>query len=199
MKRTLLLITIAFISCQTFAQKEYYDAQVFFSDGTSRTGLAESFFGGKHLFFKPSKNAAEEKLETSALTGIIYTIDNEPREYHQLKTYLGWGQKRIGDPVWLRVVEKGIATLYVNKTTLSGVNQMNSAGFLDYYCIRPGEGAAKWISAVSSLNNNQHFRAKAPAYFQDYPELSMKIKSKEYTWKDIVDVVKEYNKWAAAK
>jgi hypothetical protein len=49
------------------------------------------------------------------------------------------------------------------------------------------------------MNNNQHFRAKAPLYFEDYPELAEKIKSKEYTWKDIETVVNEYNKWAGKK
>lgn len=192
-----LFLLVVLLTHSSFAQKKFYEATISFQDGTSKTGLAESFFGGTYIAFKSSNNSAEEKLETSGIKGISYKIDNEIREYHQLKTYLGWGQKRIGGPTWLQVIEKGIVTLYVKKTTLSGVNQLNSAGFLDYYCIRPGEEAAKWISAVSTMNNNAHFKAKAPLYFEDYPELAAKIKSKEHTWKDIVPVVQEYNKWAA--
>jgi hypothetical protein len=81
----------------------------------------------------------------------------------------------------------------------SGSNGLNTAGFLDYYCIRDGEVAAKLICQVSGANNNQTFRAKAPLYFEDYPELAAKIESKEYTWRDLVPVVQEYNKWAANK
>lgn len=101
--------------------------------------------------------------------------------------------------MWLKVVEKGIATLLVNKTSMSDINGMKKANFEDYYCIRDGEPAAKVIATISTLNNNQTFRAKAPMYFADYPELADKIKSKEYTWKDLQVVVKEYNKWAAQK
>ena len=55
------------------------------------------------------------------------------------------------------------------------------------------------IANISTMNNNQTFRAKAPLYFEDYAELAAKIKSKEYTWKDMTTVVKEYNQWAEKK
>ena len=196
--KKVLFISMLFLSVASYGAK-YEDATVVFSDGSSKTGLVESPFGGEFIFFKTSENATVEKLESSRVSGITFTIKGEKYEYHQLKVYLGWGQKRISDPRWLQVVEKGIATLYVEKSTLSGVNQMNSAGFLDYFVIRKGEPAAKMIANVSGANNNQTFRAKAPLYFEDYPELSAKIESKEYTWKDLVPVVQEYNKWAAKK
>jgi hypothetical protein len=46
------------------------------------------------------------------------------------------------------------------------------------------------------MNNNQAFKAKAPLYFSDYPELAEKIKNKEYTWKNLEEVVDIYNEWA---
>jgi hypothetical protein len=197
--KILLLFFIVFSSVTSQAAK-YYEATVVFVDGKSRTGLAESSFGDL-IFFKASENAEVEKLESSSVKSIVFTIKGEKKEYHQHKIYLGWGQKRMSDyRVWLQVVEKGIATLYVNHTTLaSGMNQQNKAGFQDYYCIREGEPAAKLICQVSTMNNNQTFRAKAPLYFEDYPELSERIKSKELTWKELVPVVQEYNQWAAKK
>jgi hypothetical protein len=74
-----------------------------------------------------------------------------------------------------------------------------TAGFLDYFVIREGEPAGKMIANIAGANNNQTFRAKAPLYFSDYPELAEKIKSKEYRWKDLIPVVREYNKWAESK
>jgi hypothetical protein len=130
---------------------------------------------------------------------VTFTIKGETREFQILKVYLGWGQKRISDPMWLKVVEKGVATLYVNQTTMSSMDGLNSAGFQDYYIIRAGEPAAKMIANISTMNNNQTFRAKAPLYFEDYAELAAKIKSKEYTWQDMATVVKEYKQWAAKK
>lgn len=198
MKQTLLCIVLLLTVSVAHADT-YYPATIVFVDGKSKTGLVESTFGD-YILFKTSEKSNAEKIESIGLSKLIFTIKNEKREYHYVKTYLGWGQKRMGGPMWLKVLINGNATLYLNSTTLSTPsNTQNSAGFLDYYCIRKGEPAAKWISAVSTLNNNQHFRAKAPLYFEDYPELAAKIKSKEYTWKDIEVVVQEYNKWADKK
>jgi hypothetical protein len=198
MKKIVFSLTLLLIVNTLFADT-FLPATIVFTDGKSKTGLVESTFGD-YIVFKASEKASEEKIQSANLSRLIFSIKNEKREYHYLKTYLAWGQKRIGPPMWLKVLISGKATLYLNSTTLSTPsNSQNSAGFLDYYCIRPGEEAAKWISAVSTLNNNQHFRAKAPLYFADYPELAAKIKSKEYTYKDIETVVQEYNKWAGKK
>ncbi|MBA4056862.1 MAG: hypothetical protein C0490_19265 [Marivirga sp.] len=198
MKHILLPIFIFLISLTTYAA-DYYDATVVFIDGKSKKGLVESTLSTDYILFKSTKDSKEEKIQSSTVSNVIFNIKNETREFHILKVYLGWGQKRISDPMWLKVVEKGIATLYVNQTTMSSMNGLNSAGFLDYYVIRAGEPAAKMIANISTLNNNQTFRAKAPLYFEDYPELAAKIKSKEYTWEDLTVVVQEYNKWAVKK
>jgi hypothetical protein len=198
MRRLFLFCTVLLFSFTTFADR-FYDATVVFTDGKSKKGLVESTLSTSHIIFKGSKDAKEEKIEASTVSKVIFKIDNEEREFHILKVYLGWGQKKISDPMWLKVVEKGIATLYVNEVVMTSMDRMNTAGFLDYYVIRAGEPAAKMIANVSTMNNNQTFRAKAPLYFADYPELADKIKSKEYTWKDLTLVVQEYNKWAGKK
>lgn len=198
--KKLTLLAILFSSLSAYAAK-YREATVTFTDGKTKTGLVESPFGGETIYFKQSEDAAVENLDATTIHGILFTIDGKQHEYHQLRVYLGWGQKRIStSPMWLKVVEKGIATLYVVSSRLqASIYSTNSAGFEDYYCFREGEDAAKLIAQVSTMNNNQTFRAKAPLYFADYPELASKIKSKEYNWKDLTTVVKEYNKWAADK
>lgn len=198
--RKIALLIIVFSSLSAYGAK-YQEATVSFVDGKSKTGLVESPFGGEYIYFKQSENAAVEKLDAATIHGILFTIDGKQYEYHQLKVYKGWGQKRMSSyPMWLEVVEKGIATLYVVSSRLQGsIYSTTSAGFEEYYCYRKGEEAAKMVSQVSTMNNNQLFRAKAPLYFADYPELAEKIKSKEYNWKDLTTVVKEYNAWAATK
>ena len=198
MKKILLSIIVFFLSLTAYADR-YYDATVVLTNGKSRKGLVESTLSTDYILFKSSKDSKEEKIESSTVSKVIFVIEGEKREFHILKVYLGWGQKRISDPMWLKVVEGGVATLYVNQTTMTSQNGLNSAGFLDYYIIRAGEPAAKMIANVSTMNNNQTFRAKAPLYFEDYPELAAKIKSKEYTWKEMTTVVQEYNKWAEKK
>lgn len=195
MRQILFCCIIFFISRATIADS-FYDATVVFKDGKSKKGLVESTLGTDYILYKSSAGSKEEKIESTTVSKLIFNIKDERREFHLLKVYLGWGQKRISDPMWLKVVESGVATLYVNRTTMSSQDGLNSAGFLDYYIIRAGEPAAKMIANVSSANNNQTFRAKAPLYFEDYPELAEKIKSKEYTWKDLTTTVQEYNQWA---
>jgi hypothetical protein len=198
MKFALTLPVILFLSIASFAST-YYKGTVVFVDGKSKTGLVESTLSD-YVLFKTSENAKEEKIESSQLKSVSIQGKDEVREYYYLKVYLGWGQKRISDPMWLKVVEKGTATLFVNNTSMRGsIHNTTQANFSDYYCIRAGEPAAKMIANIASLNNNQTFRAKAPLYFVDYPELASKIKSKEYTWKDLTIVVKEYNKWITKK
>jgi hypothetical protein len=182
------------------AYGKYYDATIYLVDGKLKTGFVDSPFGGGNIYFKQTIDAEVEEVDETLVKSIVFTIDGERREYHQHKVYLGWGQKRISErPMWLKVVEKGVATLYIHAIRQQGsIYSTNTAGFEDYYCFREGEEAAKLICQIPTLNNNQTFRAKAPLYFADYPELAEKIKSKEYNWKDLTTVVQEYNKWAEA-
>lgn len=194
------LFFLLFLFAATIARAgDYYEATLVFNDGKSKKGLVESPFDEKHIYFKASEKAEAEKIDATTVSKVIFKDSKGTDEFWQTKVLLGWGQKRVSEPMWLHVVEKGKATLMVRSTTMRSFNGLNSAGFQDYYCIRDGEPAAALICQVASMNNNQTFRAKAPEYFKDYPELAEKIKSKEYTWKDLVPVVQEYNKWATKK
>jgi hypothetical protein len=204
--KEIVLFSLLAITQISGAQPEtkYDDAKIIFMDGKTRTGLAETSMGDTFLYFKSSKEAEPEKIDVTKLKTIVYLEDDKKKvevEYDRIKVYLGWKQERISDFGWFQVVERGIATLYVKSTTMQGSisNPNAKAGFLDYFVIRKGEPAAKMIANVSSMNNNQTFKAKAPLYFEDYPELAEKIKTKVYTWKDLVPVIKEYNVWAAAR
>jgi hypothetical protein len=195
------LLVVPFYSA---VSQKFDDAKIILVDGKSMTGLAETTMGDKFLSFKSAKSAEAEKIPSEKVKTIVYLNDDKKTvevEYERIKVYLGWGQTRISDFGWYQVVERGIATLYVKGTTMQGSisNPQSTAGFLDYFIMRDGEPAAKMIANISGANNNQTFRAKAPLYFADYPELAAKIKSKEYTWKDLVTAVQEYNKWAKTK
>ena len=198
---TAFLISIGFL---VNAAEKYDNGKLIFMDGKSRTGFVETSMGDNFINFKSSKNAEPEKIASDKIKTIIYLEDDGKTievEYDRVKVYLGWKQERISDFGWYQVAERGIATLYVKGTVMQGSigNPNAKAGFQDYFIIRDGEPAAKMIANIAGANNNQTFRAKAPLYFADYPELAEKIKSKVYTWKDLVTSVKEYNKWAGSK
>jgi hypothetical protein len=203
-KRFTLLLLIVSTAASAQFKRQYDDAKIIFTDGKSRTGLTETSMGNKVQYFKTSENAEPEQIDVNLLRTIVYLKDDKKTpevEYDRIKVYLGWNQTRISDYSWYQVVERGVSTLYVNSTSMQGsiANPNSKAGFQDYFIIRAGEPAAKMIANIAGANNNQTFRAKAPLYFADYPELAAKIKSKEYTWRDLIPVVKEYNKWASAK
>lgn len=204
MKNLFAVLFLFTFSVTANAEDKYDNGRLIFTDGTSRTGWVETFMGADFIRFKSSKDSQPEKIASEKIKTISYLNDDNKSievEYDRIKVYLGWKQNRISKFGWYRVVERGIATLYIKGTVMQGSmgNPNSKAGFQDYFVIRDGEPAAKMIANISGANNNQTFRAKAPLYFSDYPELVEKIKSKEYKWKDLVTSVKEYNKWAESK
>jgi hypothetical protein len=188
-----LLLTLPALA-ETFEK-----GSVQYLDGKSKVGLIEQTMSDI-ILFKVSENAQVEKIESSLLRSVTYFGKEGNAIYFHLKTYLGWGQKRLSSEAdWLRVVDQGVATLMVKNSSMRGsIYTTTSAQFADYYAFREGEEGAKLICQVSTFNNNQTFRAKAPLYFADYPALAEKIKSKQYTWKELRTSFKEYNAWVAA-
>ena len=90
-----------------------------------------------------------------------------------------------------------LTVLTIPTTIRNGITSFRGpAKFIDYYVIRDNEPAAKVYATISTFNNNQTFKAKAPLYFADYLELTAKIKTKVYTWKNLKEVVKIYSDWA---
>jgi hypothetical protein len=202
MKKLFTLLFIVSFSFVANAGSKYGFGKLVFVDGTSRIGLVETSFD-KDVRFKSSDGGEPETIPSEKIRTVAFLKEDGKSsviEFDYIKVYLGWGQTRISkDYGWFEVLQRGIATLYLKRTEMRGsIYNNTSAGFLDYYIIRDGEPAAKVIANVSSFNNNQTFRAKAPLYFADYPELAEKIKSKEYTWKELGTVVRKYNEWAAA-
>ena len=201
MKQIFIFILVLSLSATSFAAKKYYNASLYLNDGSVKNGLATFVESdvGEYVFFKSNEKSDVEKIEALNIKKIVYTFDNEKSEYVYLKVYKGWKQVKIKGPIWLEIVEKDIATLYIARVVVEGgvlPENRTSFTFRDYYIMRDGEPAAKLIATLSTANNNQTFRAKAPLYFADYPELATKIKNKEYNWKNLEEVVKIYNNWA---
>lgn len=204
MKRLILSTLIISLTASAFATKNFYNARLLLTNGTTKIGLATFVDNEDGVFidFKVKDGSEVEKIESVQIRSIIYNIDEEESEFVFIKVYKGWKQIEIKGPIWLKVEKKGTATLYLAISIVEGgvlPAQKTSATFRDYYIMRDGEPAAKLIATIASANNNQTFRAKAPLYFSDYPELATKIQNKEYTWKDLEEVVDIYNTWAKQK
>lgn len=70
---------------------------------------------------------------------------------------------------------------------------------LRFYCLRKDEEVASIVSLIFGKSKNQVFKNQGAEYFSDYPELSEKIKTKKYTYENIIDVVHEYDQWKSTK
>lgn len=200
MKRIIFLMVILALTLFAFSNTTtYYEAQVFFNNGNSKIGqFAFTILDNdKFLICKNGIDSQTEMISTDSVKSIIYNENNEKTEFGFLRGYLNWGQVKMSKPTWMQLIVKGTVSLYFISTSMSGATYMSTGGFTNYYVIREGEPAAKLYSMTASFNNNLVFRAKAPLYFADYPELAEKIKNKVYTWKDQVEVVKIYNEWAS--
>jgi len=191
---------VLFLSAAVYANIEFYPAKICLNDHSTITGLASSvsFEHGKYIYFKETGDSVVEKIESLTIDTLIYIKNDEEISYMYLKVYKGWKQKKITEnSLWLQIEKKGICTLLTSSTYIYHLGEPRSnIEFLDCYVIRKGEPAAKLIATITSANNNQTFRAKAPLYFADYPELANKIKEKVYTWKNIEEVIDIYNSWA---
>jgi len=184
MKQVIIICSLLFLSLTTFAANNFYKTSLYLVDGSVKKGMAKvvETETDEHVFFKVNEKSDIEKIEAIKIKKLVYTFDDKEYEFVFIKVYKGWKQVETRGPIWVEIVQKGIATLYVTSTVLysrAGTAQQGSATFHDYYIMRVGELAAKLIATISTLNNNQTFKAKAPLYFSDYPVLASKIQNKE--------------------
>jgi hypothetical protein len=202
--RAFLLLVAVSISAQALAAK-FIPAKIIFTDGKVLTGFATppDKPTDKKIAFKATEKGEKVIYNSELLKTVVFTYEDGVDEYDRVKTYNMSG-KKLTDPVWLLVLNRGYTTLYF--AVVDGQTMVRSTGMSttpsDKYwlCMREGEEGAAIVSwVIGKINANGTFKVKAAEYFKDYAELSEKIKDKTYTYKDINEVVKEYNTWKTKK
>jgi len=204
MQKGAILIFLIFLSFNLLAKKEFYKAELHFTNGDLKSGYAELIVPShspKIVAYKDGLKDEPIKIDTEELSMLIYKFDNgNVRTFERLKVYRGAKQKITKDSYWLERIIEGYTSLYVVPTPLRGTNPYSGATmtnmFYDYYCLKKGDIAARMIG---SEGNNTTFKKRAQLYFSDYEELVNKIKNKEYKWKDIEQVVESYNEWKSSQ
>lgn len=191
---TFVFVVISLLSVASEKDCEFINAELVFVDGQKRLGFAKHVAPETEvLSFRKDNHADVEEIDCSKLIRITYFIGDKVTELDRIKIYNL--RKKIQGPLWMEVVERGYATLYMNISIYSAGYKKGGATFKDYYCLRPGEPAATKVSIVADFNNNAYYRKNASKYFKDYYELACKIKSKVYRYKDLIKTVQEYNAW----
>lgn len=105
---------------------------------------------------------------------------------------------KVSATIWLMVELRGYMTLYHNRTeattrTISSKGNTMNPGHTDKYCRRPGEPGASMVLSTFSAGTNGFFKRLALVYFDDDQQIIDKIKSGKYTYKDLVEIIQEYN------
>lgn len=186
----------------------YLTAKLVYVNGTETTGLAEypDEPVAKYINFKADKKSDKQKISSEELKKIVfYNEKNEPFEVERIKTwqYNLKRERKIGPPVWLFVVVRGPVTLYTITAGGSVTYKTTGASIVpsDTYCFVKKESESEGtlihykINATISVAKNATFHAMGQEYFADNAAIAEKIKTKEYTYKDVVTVVETYNDW----
>lgn len=198
---TLLLVCVAGVAHSS----KFSKAKLVFTDGRIIEGFADIPKNpwDQSIRFRTDLKAKRETIPSSDLRRIVYYDGADSSIIEQIPHIRLIDRTRTNRPLWMIKLVEGYVSLYVFTegafTHVSPTGTMRSSGFYKFACIRRSEAAATIISTTAvrgtAINNNGMFRKEPAQYFEDYPELAAKIANKEYTYKDIVEVVNEYNKW----
>ncbi len=204
MKKNILgvyILLLAFVNI-SFAGPSYYPVKILFKDGKVITGLAAMPDpGDRQVIYKKGEKDEKEKIESEVIKTISFYIEKDTVEMEQIHIISLLTKKAGKTPYWVSVWERGYCTLFYGVKEGGSFTTHGNIISSDriWYCQRIGEEAATVISLIGGINKNTAFKSYAPKYFSDYPELVEKINSKAYTYENVMDVVKEYNKWKNKK
>lgn len=207
MKRLVAVFLFVLVGSSVWAQR-YIPAEIEMNDGTIRTGNAQSVLEtNKKIRLRTTDSGVGEPIPYGDIKRVTYYFTNDTSTYVRLSYYAAIKSKKLMHDGWFELIQPGYVSIYLVRVSLGGGTMMNAVGnmqttpaanFKDYYAYRVGDPGARPISSVASLNSNATFKMYAPIYFSDYPELAEKIKNKEYTYKDLLEVTTIYNDWIAA-
>lgn len=188
MKHLVTIILLVLFSETIHAQ--YRAAEIIMNDGSKREGFAKTpDFSNKNVSFKVGETDKAQSIKSKDIKTIIFTDGAEPREMNYLNCLMketiisaaGWG--------WLTLVSRGVVSTYKGKKPpVTGQRYLNNDDVVYYH--REGE---KYANVPTILT----FAATMAKYFEDYPELSAKIKNKTdgYKYENMEAIVAEYNDW----
>lgn len=154
----------------------------------------------KPLKIKNTKG--KQKIDRNQIKKVVFITNKGTTEYVTMSVYNETNSKILKIPKLLIKILEGKISMYVssydnnqfsfNASTNSFGN--NAVGFTNFYCLRTNEQAASLIHVESNFaNKNIFFRQNGKKYFADNAEIANKIDSREYTFKNLFEVVSLYN------
>lgn len=119
-------------------------------------------------------------------------------EFVARSVYNKSGKRVLKKKEFVRQVVSGNVNLYVKTYKKFEDDLFNGGHFQDrmvFYCQKEGEAALTLIHYnFENFDRNESFKKNAMAYFSDHEIILEKLDSGEFTYRNIVAVVNEYNK-----
>jgi hypothetical protein len=210
MKKYLLTMLLSLIYLFAFSGN-YYPVKITKIDGSELVGLAQlpKNSGAKLILYKQTKDSKTTKLTSLELKRLIYTFkDATTAEFEQIKpiSFNNKFEKKTWPAAWLELYYKDAVSIYLGFRdgytvySTSGSRSWPSDTF--YYLKNNDEDGATLIHQEMSgfqVGKNSMFKAFGPIYFGDNTDIAEKIKNEEYTYSNLVDVVKIYSNWIQKK
>jgi hypothetical protein len=184
MKQFFLCLTLFIFFGIGYSNAQTKSVEVILKSGDTLKGIGKL----KETFvkYKKQKKSESKKIEFSK---IRYMTTTWRKGYKQTHRFLR--EKNRGEILPLQEVVKGKVSLYLTSTKVIGQNGIAQV-FRDYYVKRVNEKEVTHIMSTALISGK--FRKTTKKYFSDCPKLVDAIESRKFRKKDIVTVVKLYNK-----
>jgi len=213
---SLTLLLILFFAANVSFSQTYQKGNLVYEDGTTKEGLVSipKRVTQNNIYFKPEKNGNEEKIPSDKLK-YIHVQSTDGKEYSFERQYYKMSpEKQNKNDGWLFVVVKGYATLYLcsdnyqidKKGNVYVIDNVQSTGELptyEYY-LKKEKGIAAIFFATTSTSStmfglNKTLKNNAAKYLAEDKELIKKINNKDYTHKDVEEIISIYNTFMQEK
>ncbi len=192
-----ILSLVLFTAFTSWAQKDKVkanfgikDATIYLLDGETFTGDLDFPLSLDVTKIK-AKGKEKHSWKVEEIDKVVYeTTAGTPIEYYVLPLYKDGSEKIRNNKVLVQLVMRGKVNLYMSSYAGGG-------GFgpgMNYYCKRENEPALTFLHVdTRGIGFGAIFKRYAPVYFADNSAIVGKIKSGQYTGKNFIEMVTEYN------
>jgi len=180
MKKTLTIFALLSFLC---VNARYYEGTVYFKNNTTAEGFIKiRVFGG--IKFKTNKQADAKLLDYNHIDG----FDIEYKRYRYIKSQHNFPPKLLNQRIL------GKICLYSNQVTTPG--HMVPSGFTGGGMSFGGGTATIYYLKINDklIKIGTRFKKRHLKILSDCPGLIDKIENKEFHKRDILEIVKFYNK-----
>ncbi|MDG1697596.1 MAG: hypothetical protein P8H93_01620 [Polaribacter sp.] len=196
MKKSILLFFLVF-SLKSYCQ--YFEAELYFINGTNKTGITRINILNDKVIFKKNKNTKKEKYNHKNSSKLILKKDSISHNF-QYKKILGRRSQKLLESIIessnLSLFAVITESIYLNNYGLFSAlaSTIVDADKIDYkyYILKNRDVKAVFFGNIE-LTSKKRLREIVKKQLKDCQSLVEKTENKEFKVKDIPDIIHYYN------